>query len=145
MPLRTWARLALLLVPLAQAVCAGELETRAGAGADVVKQKAMVALSLKAGPLLALAWESGNGGLGATYDIGQATGWRAELGGFYARRGDEDLGTRLNFLLRGGYCWRRLCAMYSRLSHGAGLGIERHRANSGLNFLMLELRFGEHD
>ena len=79
-----------------------------------------------------LAWESGNGGLGATYDIGQATGWRAELGGFYTRHSDEDLGMRLNFLLRGGYCWRRLCAMYSHLSHGAGLGIQCHKANSGL-------------
>jgi hypothetical protein len=34
-----------------------------------------------------------------------------------------------------------VCASFAHISHGAALGIETEKANSGLNFLYLEYRY----
>jgi hypothetical protein len=110
------------------AACAHAGEIRIGAGVDVVHRAGMPVVSAT---------------LGLAYGFGGSTGWRAGIGVLLARRADEDLGTRLNILLRAGYCAKQLCLSYAHLSHGSGLGIRRERANSGLNFLFLEYRYGE--
>ncbi|HEX5477743.1 MAG TPA: hypothetical protein VFX09_07800 [Burkholderiales bacterium] len=117
-------------------------ELRAGLGADVLLKGGMAMGSLSAGPFSALAWDNHNYGLGLSYRFGDPVGWNAGVGGILVRHLDEDVGTRLNLLLRGSYCGRRLCFSYAHISHGAGLGIEPRKANSGLNFLFLEFRFG---
>jgi hypothetical protein len=117
-------------------------ELRAGLGADVLLKGGMAMGSVSAGPFSALAWDNHNYGLGLSYRFGPPVGWNAGIGGIVVRHLDEDVGTRLNLLFRGSYCGERLCLSYAHISHGAGLGIEPRRANSGLNFLYLEIRFG---
>lgn len=113
---------------------------RLGAGVDVVHKPGMVALELKKGPVTFLGWDNNNYGLGATYDVSRGA-TEAGLGLIYIRRKDEDLGTNLNFLLRAGYCTKKYCYSIIHLSHGSMLGIEPEKANSGLNFLMMERKF----
>ena len=96
--------------------------------------------SLALYPASILAWED-NWGIGLTYPIGPRVGWSGAVGGIYVDRTDEDLGTRLNFLLRVSYCGEKVCASFAHISHGDALGIEKDKANSGLNFLYLEYRY----
>jgi hypothetical protein len=113
---------------------------RIGAGADVVHQDGMVMASVALYPASVLVWEE-NWGIGLTYPIGPRVGWSGAVGGIYVERTDEDLGTRLNLLFRVSYCGEKLCASFAHLSHGAAIGIEKDKANSGLNFLYLEYRY----
>ena len=116
-------------------------EIRAGAGVDVVHRRGMPMVSLELRPASFLAWNNDNYGVGLTYAFGPRTGWNAAIGGFVARRTDDDIGTRLNVLARASYCGMQFCLSYSHISHASGLGIEKHSPNSGLNFLFLEYRY----
>lgn len=120
----------------------GDAEIRAGAGVDVVHKQGMPMVSFEMRPASFLAWRNGNYGIGLTYAFGTRVGWNAGIGGLLVRRTDDDIGTRLNLLARGSYCGESLCLSYAHISHGSGLGIRRHHANSGLNFLFLEYRYG---
>ena len=113
---------------------------RIGAGADVVHQGGLVMASVALYPASVLAWEE-YWGMGLTYPIGPRVGWSGAVGGIYVERTDEDLGTRLNLLFRVSYCGEKLCASFAHISHGAAIGIEKDKANSGLNFLYLEYRY----
>ena len=113
---------------------------RIGGGVEVSHQDGMAMGSLALYPASLLVWE-GNFGAGLTYPIGPRVGWSGGLGGILVHRKDEDVGTHLNFLFRLSYCGRKVCASFAHISHGAALGIETDKANSGLNFLYLEYRF----
>lgn len=116
-------------------------EVRLGAGMDVVHKSGMAMVSLAVRPLSVFVWDNRNYGLGLSYGFGQRVGWNAGVGGMLVRRTDDDVGTRLNLLLRGSYCGQSVCLSYAHLSHGSALGIERRKANSGLNFVFLEYRY----
>ena len=115
-------------------------DRRIGTGVELVHQDGMAAMSLTLSPAELLVW-SQNSGVGLTYRFGRERGWNAGLGGIVVRRTDEDLGTRLNFLLRASYCAKELCLSFAHISHGGGIGIYDDKANSGLNFLFLEYRY----
>jgi hypothetical protein len=118
----------------------GLRELRIGAGVDFAEKANMAMAAVKLGPLTALAWDNNNYGIGATWDFGSRVGWNAGIGGFVARRTDEDLGTQLNLLFRGSFCTEKVCFSLAHLSHGAGLGVASSKANSGLNFFFVEYR-----
>ena len=44
-------------------------------------------------------------------------------------------------LFNASYCGKEMCLTFSHVSHGAAIGIETDKPNSGLNFLLLEYRF----
>lgn len=111
-------------------------DKRLGVGADVVHKPGMGVAELRYDYATALAWRN-NYGLGGTYDVSRGR-TEAGLGLIYVRNTDEDLGTNLNFLLRAGYCWPKYCLSIIHISHGSALGIEPDKANSGLNFLIME-------
>ena len=113
---------------------------RIGAGLDVAHQAGMPMASVALYPASFLAWED-NWGVGLTYPIGPRVGWSGAVGGIYVHRTDDDVGTNLNLLLRVSYCGQKVCASFAHISHGAALGIETDKANSGLNFLYLEYRY----
>lgn len=127
-----------LILLLWASLAFGQQEIRVGAGVDVVHKPGMGVGVVKVGPVDTLVWDK-NFGIGATYDLGGPVGWQAGLGGIYTQRTDEDVGTRANFLLRGSYCLKRWgCFSARHISHGALLGIEKDKANSGLNFITWE-------
>jgi hypothetical protein len=140
------------MIPIAAMLCAlssglacadeggAPRELRIGVGVDVVKKSSMAMASVKLGPLAVLAWDNDNYGIGATWDFGSRVGWNGGIGGFLARRTDDDLGTRLNLLFRGSFCSEKVCVSLAHLSHGAAAGIAAGKANSGLNFLFVEYR-----
>jgi hypothetical protein len=115
-------------------------ERRIGTGVDVVHQQGMPMASVVLAPLEILVWEH-NAGVGLTYPIRTGRGWNASVGGIGVQREDGEVGTRLNFLFRLGYCGKELCLSFAHISHGAGLGIRESEPNSGLNFLFLEYRY----
>jgi hypothetical protein len=135
-----------LLLCAALCLCAGlaraeeVVEMRAGAGLDIVHQQGMAMLSVAVHRVSFLAWNNRNYGLGVTYPFGRAVGWNAGLGGILVRRTDDNVGTRLNLLIRASHCWDVLCLSYAHISHAEALGIRRDAANSGLNFLYVEYR-----
>lgn len=128
----------LLAAPISRAQDARS-EVRLGAGADIVHKDGMAMASVAAGPFSFLFW-SGNYGAALTYNFGARVGWNAGVGAIIARRTDEEVGTHPNALLRGSYCWEQLCLSLAHISHGGDLGIEKGKANDGLNFLYLEYR-----
>jgi hypothetical protein len=113
---------------------------RIGAGVDVAHQAGMPMASVALYPASLMVWED-NWGVGLTYPIGPRVGWSGGVGGIYVHRTDDDLGTNLNLLFRVSYCGENVCASFAHISHGAALGIETEKANSGLNFLYLEYRY----
>jgi len=88
------------------------------------------------------AWNRDHVGLGLTLPLGPSEGLNIGLGGIVVNRTDELVGTKLNFLVRGSYCWKPVCISFAHVSHGARVfGIAKDEANAGLNFLYLEYRF----
>lgn len=106
----------------------------------MIHKAGMAMGSLALGPFSFYVWDHHNYGASLAYRFGARVGWNAAAGGILVRRTDDDLGTHLNVLLRGSYCGQKLCLSYAHMSHASGLGIERHEANSGLNFVFLEYR-----
>ena len=100
-------------------------------------------LSASAGPVSLLAWDldRANAGLGLTIPLGRSKGLNFGIGGLVAYRTDDFIGTRLNFLVRGSYCWTEFCLSAAHISHGRIFGFEENSPNRGLNFLYLEYRF----
>lgn len=131
------ASLALLALPCGSVAGA---DLRVGAGVDVVHKQSMAVASLRYGAVTALAWDNDNYGAGLTYEVGPMRGWEAGIGAFLAARTDGNLGTQLNALVRLAYCHGHVCLSGIHISHGSTFGIERDKANSGLNFLLLEFR-----
>jgi len=138
-----------LLLYLASAAAHGAgLDTlfedkRVGAGVEVSHEPGRPMLSASAGPVSVLAWDlaGGNGGLGLTFPLGGRKRLNLGIGAFIAYRTDEFIGTRLNFLLRGSYCWTSVCMSAAHLSHGRIFGFEESAPNKGLNFVYLEYPF----
>jgi hypothetical protein len=95
--------------------------------------------SLRYGPASAYVWHD-NHALALTYELEPKEGWEAGLGAVVVGRTDEHVGTHLNGIVRLGYCLARFCITGLHVSHGATFGIARDKPNSGLNFLLLELR-----
>ena len=135
-----FARIAIALLCLAPGSCSAEPELRIGAGMDVIHKAGMAMVSAALGPFSLYAWHHHNYGASLAYRFGARVGWNAAAGGILVRRTDDDLGTHLNLLLRGSYCGKALCLSYAHISHASGLGIERGKANSGLNFVFIEYR-----
>lgn len=141
------AALILLCLASAQARAAGLAtlfdDKRVGAGVEVSHEPGRPMLSASAGPVSVLAWDlaGGNGGLGLTFPLGGSKGFNIGIGGFVALRTDEFIGTRLNFLVRGSYCWTSVCVSAAHLSHGRVFGFEENAPNKGLNFVYLEYPF----
>ena len=100
-------------------------------------------LSASAGPVSLLAWnhDGGNAGLGLTVPLGPSKGLNFGVGGLLAYRTDSFIGTRLNFLVRGSYCWTEVCLSAAHISHGRIFGFEEDAPNKGFNFVYLEYRF----
>jgi hypothetical protein len=140
MPARLIAILALCLASFGLHARDWFDDGRLGAGLDIVHQPGMPMASLALYPASFLVWED-NWGVGLTYPIGPRVGWSGAVGGMYAYRTDDDIGTNLNFLFRLSYCGEKLCLSFAHISHGEALGIETDKANSGLNFLYLEYRY----
>lgn len=133
-----YAVLLLLLAPVCQAQDLRS-EIRLGAGVDVVHKDGMAMASAAAGPFSFLLWGDNFGGA-LTYNFGRREGLNAGVGAILAARTDEDVGTHGNALLRASYCGRQVCVSFAHISHGSDLGIEKGKANDGLNFLYLEYR-----
>jgi hypothetical protein len=134
------SRIAITLLCLAPGFSHAEPELRIGAGIDVIHKSGMAMGTVALGPFSFYAWDHNNYGAALAYGFGPRVGWNAAVGGILVRRTDDDLGTHLNLLLRGSYCWQKLCLSYAHMSHASGLGIERQKANSGLNFVFIEYR-----
>lgn len=45
------------------------------------------------------------------------------------------MGTHPNWLIEGSICGKNICLVLEHISHGAYFGIEKYKANAGLNFL----------
>lgn len=129
---------ALALCALACGSAAGA-ELRVGAGVDVGRKQGTVAGSLRYGPASAFVWHD-NVAVALAYELEPKAGWEAGFGVVLVGRTDEHVGTHLNGIVRLSYCLARFCISGLHVSHGSTFGIARERPNSGLNFLVLELR-----
>lgn len=118
---------------------AAAADLRVGAGVDVAHKQGTVVGALRYGPASAFLWHD-NYALALTYELEPRKGWQAGLGVFVVGRTDEHVGTHLNGVIRLGYCFGRFCISGLHVSHGSTVGIARDKPNSGLNFLMLEVR-----
>ena len=130
------AALALCALPWGSAAAA---DLRVGVGADVVHRQGTAVASLRYGPATGFLWHD-NYAVALTYELRPHEGWEAGFGGFLVRHTGPKVGTHLNAILRIGYCLKHYCLSGMHVSHGSTFGIARDRANSGLNFLMLEFR-----
>jgi hypothetical protein len=65
-------------------------EIRVGGGVGLVHKPGMAMASAAVGPASFLAWDNHNYGLGLAYSLEPRPGWEAGIGGFVARRTDDD-------------------------------------------------------
>lgn len=126
-----------ILLVLAAQKCKAEVgDVRVGYGTEVLHRKDINQYFIvDVDPIRVMAWKN-------NYAIGAVDPWgenfKFGIGIVQVHETEKNLGTNLNFLLEGGYCWKRVCAMIEHISHGALLGIEKDKPNAGLNFFTLK-------
>lgn len=132
---------ALLCLLPACAVADNELigDLRVGAGADILHEQGLAMASVSLYPATVMAWHD-NYAVALAWPFGKRKGWNGNVGLLYLDHKMRGLGTNLNLVAQISYCGGRFCLSGAHISHAAGIGIEKDKPNSGLNFVFLEVR-----